>query len=197
MRIAAFILLLFTSSVAWAKGPKSPVQRTHLFNGFVQIDIPVNMHLDSEYFHYWDNCPNGGYTATYSAKQGKKSGMAMQLNVHDRPENPVETHEHYSPQQHAAGYTVIKDTAYAIGSKYYYAVATVPKSKGKVRNSRHTPVKNYNLSYYIIAEGRQLELHYSYWDGGKGTMQAWEKLSERMTHSIQWQSGNWAVMAQR
>lgn len=197
MRILSLLLVLLASTQVFAKRPSTATHTTafdkiSLFGGNVHIDMPLAMQKDREYFHYWDNCPDGGYTVTFKGGCSNKGGMNVQINVHDQTGNNVHSHDGYDPRKHCLkNATILQDTTYMSGNKRYTVIATLAKAnKGGGRNG--TKTNNYNLSYYIVADGRMLELHYNYWDKDGNSLAYWQDMSMRMANSIRWQSTAWA-----
>ncbi len=52
---------------------------------------------------------------------------------------------------------------------------------------------NYHLTYYIVGDGRTLEMRYNYWaDDAKG-LKHWRDMSYQIANSIKWYSAGWVV----
>ena len=193
MRVLSLFVLLAVSSVLSAKTPPSSgteFEQITFFNGNLQIEMPVSLQKDREYYHYWDNCPEGGYTISFSGNCNKKSGMNVQLNIHDWTASPAHINNHYDPRKHCLNNAeLLQDTTYEIGNKRYTVISTLAKP-GK-RSSVHT--NNYNLSYYVISDGRMLEFHYFYWGRDGSDLNRWKDISYQMINSIKWYSPGWVT----
>lgn len=173
-----------------ATSGSSSFERISLFNGYLQLDMPQNMQKDREYYHYWDNCPDGGYTVSFKSECSRKVGMNVQINLHDLPLDPVHAHDGYDPRKHCLkNAVVLNDSTYRLGDKTYTVISTLAKA-GK-KNSPHT--HNYTLSYYVYSGGRMLEFHYNYWAKDAGQLKQWQDVSYRIANSISWQSSAWVT----
>jgi|GEM_PF-3708707 len=192
MRVLSLFVLLAISSALSAKTPPASAaafQQVTLFNGNLQIDMPAAFQKDREYYHYWDNCPDGGYTVSFSGNNDKKSGVNVQLNIHDLAADTAYINNHYGPRKHSLGNAqLLQDTTYVIGNKQYTVISTLAKPQ---RSNTHT--NNYSLSYYIVADGRMLEFHYSYWDKDNHGLKHWKDVSYKIINSIKWYSPGWVT----
>lgn len=196
MRVLSLFVLLVMSSALSAKTPPASAtfQKLSLFNGNLQIDMPASMQKDREYYHYWDNCPDGGYTITFSSDCNKKRGMNIQLNIHDLAAHPTYLDNHYDPRKHCLNNAqLLQDTTYVIGNKQYTVLATLAKTGSKMSKRAGTNTNNYNLSYYVVADGRMLEFHYFYWDKDGNDLNQWRGISAQIVNSIQWYSNGWVT----
>lgn len=196
MRVLILTLLLAASYSASAKKPatsaRAPYERITLFNGNVQLDVPTILQKDREYYHYWDKCSEGGYTVTFAAKCTRKAGMNMQLNIHDHIQSPEHAHDIYNPREHCVRNTrLLQDTTFLIGNKEYTVISTLATRDRARRDGTRT--NNYNLSYYIIADGRMLEFQYYYWAEDNKGLEYWRDLSYRIANSIKWYSPGWVT----
>lgn len=196
MRVLLLTLLLAVPCAVPAKktpsSARAPYERLVLFNGNVQIDVPEILKKDREYYHYWDKCPEGGYTVTFAAKCTRKAGMSMQLNIHDHVTAPSHARDAYDPRKHCVrNTTILQDTTFVIGDKEYTVISTLAKPDKPGHASTRT--NNYNLSYYIIADGRMLEFQYNYWAEDNKGLEYWRDLSYRIANSIKWYSPGWVT----
>ncbi len=195
MRVLILILLMAASVAVYAKKPssastKSAFQTLTLFNGNLQLDVPPILKKDREYYHYWDQCPDGGYTIVFAAKCTRKAGMNMQLNIHDHAADPHNAHGLYDPRKSCLrNAKVLHDTTYTIGNKQYTVVATLAK-QGRGSDTR---TNNYHLTYYIVADGRMLEMRYNYWAEDDKGLSQWRDMSYRIANSIKWYSQGWVT----
>lgn len=176
-----------------ASAVSSSFERISLLNGFLQLDVPQNMHKDREYYHYWDNCPDGGYSVSFKGACSDKMGMTVQINVHDLPLDPVHAHDGYDPRKHCLNDAVVlHDITFRQGDKMYTVIATLAKAGKKNRPRTH----NYTLNYYVYSDNRMLEFQYNYWSKDGGQLKYWEHVSYVMANSISWQSSA-GVVAQK
>ncbi len=193
MRVLSLIVLLAFSSALSAKTPPasgSTFEQVTLFNGNLQLDIPATMQKDREYYHYWDKCPDGGYTISFSGNCNKKSGMNVQLNLHDLTADPGNINNHYDPRKHCLNNAqLLQDTTYTIGNKQYTVISTLAKP-GKAKGAR---TNNYSLSYYVVADNRMLEFHYSFWGKDGGDLKRSKDISYKIINSIKWYSPGWVT----
>ncbi|MCB9047276.1 MAG: hypothetical protein H6550_14175 [Chitinophagales bacterium] len=200
MRVLSLFVLLVLSSALYAKTPpaaKVTFEKHNLFNGNLQLEIPASLQKDREYYHYWDNCPDGGYTISFSSECNKKKGVNIQLNIHDWITDPAHLNNHYDPRKQCLhNAQLLQDTSYMIGNKRYTVMATLATPDNSIVKRGGTHTNNYNLSYYIIADGRMLEFNYYYWDKDGHDLERWKDISNHIINSIKWYSPGW-VTAQR
>lgn len=195
MRVLILSLLMAASVAVYAKKPsassaRAAYQTFTLFNGNLQLDIPPILKKEREYYHYWDKCPDGGYTIVFSAKCTRKAGMNMQLNIHDHVGDPHSGHGLYDPRKSCLrNAKILHDTTYTIGNKQYTVVATLAK-RGKGSDTR---TNNYHLTYYIVADGRTLEMRYNYWAEDDKGLSHWRDMSYDIANSIKWYSPGWVT----
>lgn len=195
MRVLILTLLMVASVGVYAKKPsassaKSAFQTLTLFNGNLQLDIPPILKKEREFYHYWDKCPDGGYSIVFAAKCTPKAGMNMQLNIHDHAEDPHNAHGLYDPRKSCLrNARVLHDTTYTIGNKQYTVIATLAK-EGK---RSYTKTNNYHLTYFIVADGRMLEMRYNYWAEDAKGLSHWRDMSYQIANSIKWYSQGWAT----
>lgn len=195
MRVLILSLLMAATIAVYAKKPsastaKAATQTFTLFNGNLQLDVPPILKKEREYYHYWDECPEGGYTIVFAAKCTPKAGMNMQLNIHDHTDDPRKSHGLYDPRKNCLrNARVLHDTTYSIGNKEYTVIATLAKpGKGS-----QVKTNNYHLTYYITGDGRTLEMRYNYWaDDAKG-LNHWRDMSYKIANSIKWYSAGWVT----
>lgn len=198
MRVLSLIaVLLAFSSIAEAKDPplkkRAVFEPVYLFNGNVQLDMPVNLKKDREFVHYWDDCPNGGYTVSFDSECDEDRGMSVQINVHDHIDHPDEMHDWYDPREHCLKKaTLLDDTTFAINGKSYTYIATLADryAGGKRTGGKNN---NYKLSVYIVGDGRMLEFHYFYWEKDGNYVDYWRDISYMIASSIRWQSNSWVT----
>lgn len=194
MRLLILLLFIAVSTAVSAKNPPAAsvtaFERISLFNGNVKMDMPRALQLHREYFHYWDNCPQGGYSVSFEGCS-KKSGVNIQINIHDWVSDKRYVHDQYDPRtQCLKNARLLQDSTYTVGNKKYTVIATLAtagKRKGMNTN-------NYHLSYYIFADGRMLEFHYNYWGKNGSDVDYWKDVSYRVANSINWYSGGWATV---
>lgn len=197
MRVLSILLLAILSITATAKNPpsaaSSPFQTYRLFNNNLFIDVPTSMKVEREFFHYWDKCPDGGYSIAFESDCSNRGGMNLQINVHSITPSAEHLDDWYDPRKHCIEkLIVLQDTTYISAGKQYtvYSTLAAPtqgsKRSGKLNN-------NYHLRYYIQADGRMLEFHYFYWDKDGRYLDYWRDMAQRMAGSIRWQSNGWAM----
>ncbi len=198
MRVLILALLMAASVAVYAKKPGAATgpayQTITLFNGNVQLDVPALLEKEREFYHYWDKCPDGGYTVLFAAKCTRKAGMNLQLNIHDHAVDPQAVHGLYDPRKHCIrNARVLHDTTYTIGNKQYTIVATLAKRDHGAAKRSGTGTNNYHLTYYIIADGRMLEMRYNYWAEDAKGLSHWRDMSYRIANSIKWYSPGWVT----
>lgn len=198
MRVLSLMaMLLLCTYAAYAK--KNPpikdravFQNVSLFNGNLTLDMPANLTRDREYVHYWDNCPDGGYTAAFGDDCGDKRGMSVQINIHDQVAKPYDLHDGYNPREHCVSDAmVLMDTTYALDGRSYTIISTyADKDRSGTVNTN-----NYNLSFYITSDGRILEFNYFYWDKNGDYLDYWKNIAYMIANSIKWESKGWPITA--
>lgn len=199
MRVLSFIaVLVMVSLLASAKNPplkeRAVLEPVSLLNGNVQMDMPAHLEKDREFIHYWDNCPEGGYTVAFSSDCNKKSGLSVQINVHDYIQSPEHMHDWYDPREHCLkNATVLDDTTFVAGGRSYTYVATQADEYSKGGQRTGGKSNNYNLSVYIVGDGRMLEFHYFYWGKKDSYIDYWKDISYQVASSIRWQSNSWVT----
>lgn len=196
MRTPILVVLLLCTLQLSAKKPasvhKTSFSKFSLNNGNILVDVPRNFSVDSEYYHYWDNCLNGGYSIAFKGDNNDNGGMTMQINLHDHVNKVQCPLDGYEPGCHARNSaTIISDTTYVLGDKTYTVVAT-QAAPGRRRGTR---THNYHLSYYITANGQMLELHYNYWDKDGNDIKYWRDKSFEMANTLRWQSSGGVTAA--
>lgn len=188
-----FLLFLFSASIV-ARTPHAAIEQSQyqsvsLFNGAVKMMVPTVLQKDREYLHYWDECQNGGYTATFASQCSDKKGVSAQVNVHNTAVIGKQQPNWYDPKEHCIKNTVLlADTTYAIGNRSFTLKATMVEktNSGAKRNGGGT--HNYNLSYYITEGSHMLEFHYFYWDKDGRNLSYWIEVSQAMLSSVRWQN---------
>lgn len=198
MRVLSLMAMLLLCTIA-ADAKKNPplkdravFQQVTLFNGNLTIDMPANLTRDREYVHYWDNCPDGGYTAAFGDNCGNNRGMSVQINIHDVITKPSELHDGYDPRKHCVGNAMILvDTTYALDGRSYTIIATYADKNSS--STAHT--NNYNLSFYITSDGRILEFNYFYRDKDGKYLDYWKEIAYMIANSIKWESKGWPITA--
>lgn len=196
--MSSFLLITFFSAIGKDnRGKEYGVKKYNLHNNNVRIEVPSGLSVDSEYYHFWDNCPNGGYSVAFKGHNNRQSGMNMQLNVHDHiADGTSSPHSEFNPQLYASENekaSIISDTTFYQNGSQYTIVATLVKP-GRRRGVR---TSNYHLSYYIVSNGRMLELHYNGWDKKGKNLKLWKEMSNSIATSINWNSNNWSAAAFR
>lgn len=195
MRVLSLFMLMAIAFSVSAKHPTS-VERSQfhtykLFGSNLQIDVPVNMKKEREYYHYWDKCPEGGYTVAFEGACNDKRGVSVQLSVHNIPEAPEQMHNWYDPREQCLEKSrILEDTSYYLGNKLYKVFATLAAQyPGSKRSGAHN--NNYQLSYYIMADDRVLEFQYFCWDKDGHNLDYWKEMGHHMASTIYWQSNGW------
>lgn len=195
MRVLILALLMAASVAVYAKKPSASsagtaYQTLTLFNGNLQLDVPPILKQEREFYHYWDKCPDGGYSVVFAAKCTPKAGMNMQLNIHDHAGDPRSNHGLYDPRKSCLrNAMVLHDTTYTIGNKQYTVIATLAK-EGK---GAHSKTNNYHLTYFIVSDGRMLEMRYNYWAEDTKGLNHWREMSYRIANSIKWYAPGWVT----
>lgn len=198
MRLQLLLILLMLPVLVWAKEPptntkaKNGIEQYRLFDGNLLLNVPEYLQKAEEYQHFWDQCSGGGYTVFFTSPESTERGMKLQVNIHDRNAKPKHIDSWYNPnEQKLANSFVVQDTSFNINGKQYRSFATLHKGKNPLlKKGRKT--WNYNLSYYVMADGHMLEFHYFYWDKKDADLSYWQQTANQIARDMQWHSRGWA-----
>lgn len=156
--------------------------------------MPTDMVVDSEYYHFWDGCPNGGYSVAFKGHNNSESGMNMQINVHDHIDGEPMLSTVYNPHMHAPDNkraVAISDTTFYNNGNQYRVITTLAKPGRRKSAKTH----NYHFSYYVITAGRMLELHYNSWDKSGKNVERWQDMSCQIAASVYLKDSSWNATA--
>ncbi len=195
MRLISFLIAAAFPLAVFAKEPPANnttgTEQYRLFDGSLFMKLPQNLQKVEEYQHFWDQCDGGGYTVFFTGAERADRGMKLQVNIHDRRTQPKHLSSWYNPDEHELenGY-ILQDTVYQHNGKQYRSFATMYKGNNPLCK-KNKKTWNYNLSYYIEADGHTLEFHYFYWDNKHADMEYWQQTANDIARSMQWQSKAW------
>lgn len=196
MRILSILLLAAMPFAVLAKEPPAAKvngqEQYRLFDGNLFLEMPEYLQKVDEYQHFWDQCDGGGYTVFFTSPESTDRGMKLQVNIHDRRTLPKHLDSWYNPEEHELESGIIlQDTVYNRNGKQYRSFATLYKGNNPLCK-RHKKTWNYNLSYYVIADGHMLEFHYFYWDKKNQDIEYWQQIANDIARTMQWRSKAWA-----